>query len=274
MLFALAWGRRFGKKIILFSESTEADCVRFPWKERLKSYLVKQYGSALVGGKPQKRYMVKLGMPEEAIFFGYNVVGNDTFHPGKIRQLPRPLAPPYFLTINRFIPKKNLPFLIDAYAAYRHIAGHGAWHLVLCGDGPLGLQLEQQINTLGLGAVIHLPGFLQQEDLLPYFAHASCFIHASTHEPWGLVVNEAMAAGLPVLVSNRCGCFEDLVIEGLNGFGFDPENQHQLVNLMVQASSRQVDLTAMGQASLVHIQNYDPAYFAQGLKQAIDYVTS
>jgi glycosyltransferase involved in cell wall biosynthesis len=112
---------------------------------------------------------------------------------------------------------------------------------------------------------------LQQDELLPYFAHAKCFIHASTTEQWGLVVNEAMAAGLPVIVSNRCGCFEDLVVTGVNGFGFNPENQEELTNLMSKMSSVDVDLESMGKASLQHIEKYSPDYFAQGLNSAIEY---
>ena len=177
----------------------------------------------------------------------------------------------YFLSSNRFIPKKNLFFLLSAYSAYRQIAGANAWDLVLCGDGNLRSQIEQHITQLKIKDFVHLPGFLQQDDLLPYFAHASCFIHASIQEQWGLVVNEAMASGLPVLVSNRCGCFEDLVIEGVNGFGFDPENLQQLADLMLKMSSGEIDLQKMGQAALEHIQKFSPDYFAQGLVQAVEY---
>jgi 1,2-diacylglycerol 3-alpha-glucosyltransferase len=80
-----------------------------------------------------------------------------------------------------------------------------------------------------------------------------------------------MAAGLPVLVSNRCGCFPELVLEGVNGFGFDPENIEQLTQLMLKMSSGDVDLYTMGQAALGHIQKYSPDYFTQGLKQAIEF---
>jgi glycosyltransferase involved in cell wall biosynthesis len=82
-------------------------------------------------------------------------------------------------------------------------------------------------------------------------------------------VNEAMAAGLPVLVSNRCGCFEDLVIEGVNGFGFDPENANELASLMVKMSSDLTHLQSMGNAALDHIAQYSPDRFAQGLVGAV-----
>lgn len=271
MLFTLAWCLWHRKSAILLSETTENDASRSWWRELLKSWIVTKYQAALVGGNPHKRYMIKLGMPESGIFLGYDVVGNDCFHPDKIKHFSNPIKKPFFLAINRFISKKNLPFLISSYAVYSKIAGNNAWDLVLCGDGELSLQIKQQIAELELKNSIHLPGFLQEDEMLPYFAHAGCFVHTSTQEQWGLVVNEAMAAGLPVLVSNRCGCFEDLVLEGINGFGFDPENQQELTQLMIKISSDAVDLKAMSQASLKHIQNFSPNYFAQGLMQAVEY---
>jgi glycosyltransferase involved in cell wall biosynthesis len=271
MLQALLWSIFKNIPVILLSESKEDDAKRNLWQEILKSILIKLYKSALVGAECHKKYLIKLGMPKAAIFLGYDVVNNDSFHPDKIKHLPQPIAQPYFLAINRFVPKKNLSFLISSYSQYRQNMGNLAWDLVLCGDGELRPQIERQIADLELTKFIHLPSFLQQEELLPYFAHASCFIHASIQEQWGLVVNEAMAAGLPVLVSNRCGCFEDLVIEGVNGFGFDPGNQEELVQLMVKITSNVVDLAAMGKASLEHIQKFSPDYFAEGLMQAVEY---
>jgi glycosyltransferase involved in cell wall biosynthesis len=267
----LRWCRQNKALPILMSESKEDDAPRNWWQETIKSWLIKRYKAALVGGQPHKRYLIKLGMPADAIFFGYDVVGNDVLHGDKIKSLSSPFEKPYFLAINRFVSKKNLLFLISSYAAYRQVAGDKAWDLVLCGDGQQRPQMEQQITELALKDVVHLPGFLQQNELLPYFAHTSCFIHASIQEQWGLVVNEAMAAGLPVLVSNRCGCFEDLVIEGVNGFGFDPENSQQLTDLMLKVSSGEVDLAKMGHAALEHIQKFSPDYFGQGLMQAVKY---
>ncbi|WP_194073277.1 glycosyltransferase [Synechocystis sp. LEGE 06083] len=72
-------------------------------------------------------------------------------------------------------------------------------------------------------------------------------------------------------MSDNCGCFEDLIIEGVNGFGFDPENQVQLTNLMLKMNSGEVDLEMMGQAALNHTQKYSPDYFAQGLQQAVEF---
>jgi glycosyltransferase involved in cell wall biosynthesis len=83
-------------------------------------------------------------------------------------------------------------------------------------------------------------------------------------------VNEAMASGLPVLVSDRCGCAGDLVRNGINGFTFDPHNVEELSKLMVDLSRPETDLVAMGQASQEIISQWSPGRFAEGLAQAVD----
>lgn len=98
----------------------------------------------------------------------------------------------------------------------------------------------------------------------------SCFVHASTSEQWGLVVNEAMAAGLPVLVSNRCGCAADLVREGVNGFTFDPYDVEEMTRLMFRVAHGDVDRAALGQASREIIAEWGPERFAVGLEQAVE----
>ncbi|NJO59334.1 MAG: glycosyltransferase [Richelia sp. RM2_1_2] len=184
---------------------------------------------------------------------------------------PSETEQPYFLAINRFIKKKNISTIITAYSEYHQNHPSRAWDLILCGDGELRPQIETQIRELNLSQHIHLPGFLQPNELLSYFAHASCFIHASIQEQWGLVVNEAMAAGLPVIVSRCCGCFDELVIEEVNGFGFDGNQPSELANLMLRISSPNFDIGKMKLASLEHISQFGPSFFAEGLHKAVQY---
>jgi glycosyltransferase involved in cell wall biosynthesis len=271
MGLSLIWCKVNRIPSILLSESKEDDAIRHSLNENIKSLIVKQFDAALVGGYPHKRYLEKLGFNNSGIFIGYDVVGNEYFNPNKIRQLPRPIERSYFLAINRFILKKNIPFVVEAYAKYRNIFKEEAFDLVLAGDGELLPDVQEQVEKLELQAFIHFPGFLQIDQLLPFFAHASTFIHASSQEQWGLVVNEAMASGLPVFVSNLCGCFEDLVIDGVNGYGFNPEVVDDLVNLMTRATTGEIDLHAFGNASLDHIQNYSPEFHACQLIKAVKF---
>jgi glycosyltransferase involved in cell wall biosynthesis len=209
---------------------------------------------------------------------------------------------PFFLASARFVEKKNLPSLIHAYALYRAKAEKlkpmngnpekrnvetvpfdlcgppsiidsqsPAWDLVLLGDGDLRPSILKVRSSFGLDDHVHLPGFKQYPELPEYYARAGCFIHASTTEQWGLVVNEAMASGLPVLVSKRCGCAQDLVQDGINGFTFDPYNADELASLMLNMSeSLQDRLSAFGAASQRIISEWGPERFASGLRSAAE----
>ncbi len=115
-----------------------------------------------------------------------------------------------------------------------------------------------------------LRGFKQYDELPVYYALAKVFVLASTTEQWGLVVNEAMASGLPVLVSSRCGCAADLVAEGVNGFGFDPVNVRQLAELMLRCANPATDLAGMARASREKVASWGVERFAAGLKQAAE----
>jgi glycosyltransferase involved in cell wall biosynthesis len=272
--------------MVVMSESARQDEPRTWWKEMIKRRIVNLYSAALVGGKRHVEYLVELGMPRERIFVGYDVVDNEYFRQRaeEIRsqrlEVRRKCSLPenYFLASARFIEKKNLPRLIRAYAEYRdRLKGTGVtdpgynrgvpWELVLLGDGPLRETLNAQRSTLNLHANVHLSGFKGYDELPVYYALAKAFVHASTTEQWGLVVNEAVASGLPVIVSDRCGCVPELV--NGNGFTFDPLDEHQLASLLLQMTLLPEDeRRRLAEASCRIAENFTPARFADGLERA------
>lgn len=277
-LVALAWCARTGTPAILLSDSTVHDEPRARWKEWVKSRIVLLYSSALVAGAPHVEYAAMLGMRRAGIFTGYDVVDNTHFQCGadaaraqeKVERTRLGLPENYFLASNRFIEKKNLPRLLEAYARYAAQAGEEAWHLVMLGDGPLKPILSAQAAAMGLTGLVHFPGFKQYEELPIFYGLASAFVHASSSEQWGLVVNEAMASGLPVLVSKRCGCAPDLVKSGMNGFTFDPFDVEDIAGRMLQITQRDCDLAPMGHASREIIRNWTPETFATNLVRAAE----
>jgi glycosyltransferase involved in cell wall biosynthesis len=271
---------------VIMSESNSWDEKRGVIKEWVKRRLACMYSAALVGGTTHKQYITELGMPSERILMGYDAVDNDYFavEAEKSRnqeaenRKQHDLPEKYFLASARFVEKKNLARLIQAYARYRVMAEKveggkqkaGIWDLVLLGDGPLKSDLCQLISDLGLRNSVLLPGFKQYNELPVYYALAAAFVHASTTEQWGLVVNEAMASGLPVLVANRCGCATDLVQNGVNGFTFDPYNVEQMAQLMFQVSAfPPFKLSAFGSASQRLISSWGPDRFANGVSRAV-----
>ncbi|MBI1374430.1 MAG: glycosyltransferase [Phycisphaera sp.] len=270
---AVRWARRHGARVVLMSETTANDRARRWWRRALLRLWMGRYDAALVSGAAATEYLVGLGFPAERISTTYAAVDNAFFErraDEARRSGDRPCDVPaeaYFLACGRLIDeRKNFVRLIEAHARYVADAGAGAWPLVICGDGEDRAMIERAASTT---EGVSLVGFRQSPDLARYYAHAGGFIHAATREAWGLVVNEAMAAGLPVLVSNRCGCARDLVRNGVNGLTFDPDD----VNAMAAAMKRLVAMSAderdaMGQASRRIIADFSPQRFAEGLVEA------
>ncbi len=259
------------------SETTAHDFERHWWRELPKRRLLRVVGAALVGGRAHEEYLETLGLPPDQVFWGYDVVDNDHFARGAQRARrqaetredlfgpPRP----YFLASGRFVEKKNFPGLIEAFVEYRRTASN-PWDLVILGDGPTQPDVDQAIKQNGLRDAVHLPGFKQYDDLPLYYGLAGAFVHPSTTEQWGLVVNEAMAAGLPVLVSERCGCAPDLVEAGRNGYTFDPADPSDIAHTLQRVSQAEDGLDEMGQASREVIANWAPDRFGRGLERAIE----
>ena len=275
-----------GVPVVVMSESSRQDEHRTSWKEAIKRRIAGLYSAALVGGQRHVEYLAELGMPRERIFTGYDVVDNRYFRHkaeevrsqrSEVRQ-KYVLPENYFLASARFIEKKNLARLVQAYAEYRRRSevrsqksevgnDNAPWDLVVLGDGPLKADLCRLISDLRLNEHVHLPGFKPYEELPFYYALANAFVHASTTEQWGLVVNEAIASGLPVIVSNRCGCAPELV--NGNGFTFDPTNEDELATrLLEMASLSDEERKQLGDNSYRIAANFAPERFGEGLERA------
>jgi glycosyltransferase involved in cell wall biosynthesis len=284
-LVALRWCLDNAVPAMLMSETTAADEGRVWRKEFVKRRIVRRCSSALVGGMRHRDYLVALGMAPERIFTGYDAVDNRYFEEGAMEVRSRnsevrrkhDLPKDYFLASARFIPKKNLDGLIRAYAAYRaqtsdlRLPTSDPWSLVILGNGPLESGLRSLIADLSLQDSVLLPGFKQYDELPAYYGLANAFVHASRVEQWGLVVNEAMASGLPVIVSDRCGCVPDLVREGKNGYTFNPHDLAALTERMLQMSSlEQLERVRFADESRRIVGEFGPARFADGLEQAAE----
>lgn len=279
---ALRWCRQHDVPAILMSESKRDDEKRIRWKEKLKSLLyVRQYATALVGGRAHRDYLVELGVPSDRIFYGYDAVDNDYFveksaiaktNPQKIRkQDPAIPNKPFFLAVTRLIPRKNVARMIKAFAAYREQVGaQEAWDLVICGSGSEEENVQQLIANRDLSEAVHLPGFLTYEQIANWYGLAGAFVHPAFAEQWGLVINEACAAGLPILCSDTVGACSSLVKDGENGFSFDPQQTEQMTRVLVSVHKmEESDRLKMGQISQELVEQFSPNQFGKGLFSAI-----
>jgi glycosyltransferase involved in cell wall biosynthesis len=282
MRAGIQWCAKRRRPVILMSDSTAWDAPRRPWKEWIKKRIVANCSAGFVAGQPHADYLQSLGMPRRAMSLGYDVVDNDHIRAGAAAaraneathreslQLPEK----YFLAVARFVEKKNLPCLLRAFAIYRRQQRQQnaeAWDLVLVGEGPLREQLASLCNELHIAEHVHFTGH-QPYNILPHvYGLAEALVHPSTVEQWGLVVNEAMAASLPVLVSRRCGCASSLVKENENGWLFDPESETAIADRLVRmtnASPHEREQMASRSAEIV--ADFSLPRFAAGLEQAIE----
>jgi glycosyltransferase involved in cell wall biosynthesis len=242
--------------------------------------IVSQFDAALAGGSPQARYIENLGLSRDRIFTPYNAVDNHFFamraarareDPRRYHHLPGLESPaPFFLASGRFIARKNFSRLLEAFGAYvRSRPGDNAWRLIILGDGP---ERQHLLDTARHGPgseFVTFAGYQQANEVAVYYGLAGAFIHPALADQWGLVVNEAMAAGLPVLVSTGAGAAEDLVRHGVNGLTFDPYSIDAMADAMCQMSRSGADLARMGHKSSELIDGWSPRRFAEGLWQAV-----
>ena len=273
MRAAARWAKANGRASILMFETTRWDQRRWWWKELPKRWFVRRYfDSGFAGGSSHRDYLVELGIQEGRIWERYDVVDNHYFasHAKQVRLAQEDergrleLPDKYFLYAGRFSPEKNLTRLLEAYRVYREAQPDG-WGLVLLGDGP---QREELQGIAREAAIAHVrwPGFRQADELPSYYGLSGGFILPSTKEPWGLVVNEAMASGLPVLVSDRCGCAADLVEQGGNGRTFDPHDVGEMADRMSWlASLGEAERDALGHRSEEVIAGYTPEVWGESL---------
>jgi len=258
---------------IVMSETKADDVPRVWWKELIKRQMLKKCSAALVGGAIHADYLVSLGMPRDRIAHGYDVVDNEYFAQGAAAartdalRLRAHLGLPdrYFLASVRFIKRKNIDNLLRAYAMYRRRSTVAPWGLVVAGSGEEKAAYDALVRDLSIDGVVW-PGFIQYEGLPLYYGLASAFVHPASGEPWGLVVNEALASGLPVIVSRTVGARYELVEEKHNGYSFEPSAPEQLAERLLEVSQLDADrLEAMRGAAFATAAKWTPDRFGRGL---------
>ncbi|WP_448658014.1 glycosyltransferase [Sphingomonas sp. CJ99] len=191
--------------------------------ELVKAMLLLPYRGGFAAGRRAREYLNFLGLRRRRVTEGYDTVSLD-----RLRTLASAPPPAWeqrpFLAVARFIPKKNLGTLIAAYAQFRQRHPQSPRRLNLCGGGQLEGELRAQADRLGIADHVDFMGFLPQPAIADAMAGALCLLLPSREEQWGLVVNEALAFSLPILVSNNVGAIDTLVRPLGNGFVLDPED--------------------------------------------------
>ena len=242
-------------------------------RDALKKFLFSRCSAVLYVGTANHEYFSYFGVPEERLFRAPHAVDNDRFMAETNKtsrdrwrvELGIPESAPVVLFVGKFVPQKCPLQLVRAFKAAE--INHA--YLVLVGDGPLERDIRDEVG--GASNVKVLP-FQNQSELPLIYSTADLLVLPSygPHETWGLVVNEAMAAGVGVIVSSHVGCGPDLVRS--NGLIFEAGDDAALTNALRSALSDEKKLREWGAASKEIVKGYSFEERTVGLLKAIHYV--
>ncbi len=180
-------------------------------------------------------------------------------------------ARPVILFASKLQERKHCDHLIAAYAKLSREGGEPLPYLVVVGDGEARAALEGQAAATGFDS-IRFCGFRNQSELPRFFDLATVFVLPSRHEPWGLIVNEAMNARRAAIVSDDVGCGPDLIADGTNGFIYPVGDVDGLANALRRVLDTPGVAEAMGERAFERMAHWGFEEDVQGLRRALGQV--
>jgi glycosyltransferase involved in cell wall biosynthesis len=273
---ALIWAKSHSAHFVAWIESTSRD-QRNPslLAAFIKRQFIRNCSAFAVPGRSAFEYVTSMGVPAERIHTAPNAVDNQRFAnlARTVREYKAQtrtdlgLPPRYFVYAGRVTREKGVFQLLEAYTQLapelRSQVG-----LVLVGEETARNELMKNAAKIYPGTVV-FPGFAQRDQLAAFYALAEVLVFPTLSDTWGLVVNEAMACGLPIIASDVAGCVADLVHDGENGYVIPSANVGKLSEAMA-AFARDPQLASrMGQRSARLIEDFSPEGCAAGLATAV-----
>jgi glycosyltransferase involved in cell wall biosynthesis len=245
-------------------------------KPLLHSLYAQLCSACLAIGTRNAEFYRSIGVPAERIVHVPYVVDNAFFASrvhelkqdvrGLRRSLGLPTDLPVILFASKLQPRKRAMDLLDAHTALRHQGVESA--LAIVGSGEDEQCLRDRVARQGLDHVYFF-GFQNQTELPRFYAASDIFVLPSENEPWGLVVNEVMAAGLPVVVAGEVGAAVDLVRAGENGYTFSAGDIPALTDALRTMLADPPRLVRMGQRSADLIATWGVEQWVKGVNEAL-----
>jgi glycosyltransferase involved in cell wall biosynthesis len=271
-----AFARLKGARTALWVEVTyDAWVTRRRWKEAIKAKVFPRADAILTAGEDGRSLAERYGAQSERIFRVPHVI--DAAHyirgselsPSERERLRHELGlrGVTFIYVGRLWHGKGLTYLLDGFAALQ--ARDGAeTSLLLVGDGPEEESLRNQCMEKGLRNVV-FSGFHGADTLPRLYGLADVFIFPTLGDPFGLVVLEAMACGLPIITTSAAGEIADRVEESVNGFIVKPANTEELRDRMMTLASNEELRRTMGAASATKVAGQSPNDWAEAFENAL-----
>lgn len=278
MLYSILWCRIHGVPYIINCESHFLN--RRGWfKSLLKKvfypFIVKNASAYLATGKFSSEYLIYYGADFKNIFYFPNTPDIEFFSENsklsgdekkKFKEDLGVSGRYVIIFVGRMVEEKGVDTLIEAFRMVREKFSDVS--LVLIGEGPLKEKYQDYVSSRKIPDV-HFTGFVQNRELPRYYGMADIFVLPSRMEPWGVSVNEAMASGLPVILSDKVGSRGSLLKGGENGFMFKSEDYKELAKKIEKLLHNPEMMREMGKNSRSIVKKYDYSYCEQNLEWAL-----
>lgn len=265
------------KPFLIWSYSTPHVSRNISWKQRILRMILPKMANAAIGmGSEAREDLKKYGISDDALFDAKNAVENSQFlseHPREGRLDIRrefEISGFCYLYVGSLIHRKGVDYLLDGWEAFSKEIGKDV-SLVLVGDGKLRESLIRRAASMEFDNVKFL-GFIPPEKLPEIYKACDIFVFPTLEDVWGLVVNEAMASGLPVICSKYAGCAPDLIVENQNGWIVDPIDRSTLVETFLKAWEARGERELLGKCSQKIIGKVSIQAMAEGFRRAVRHV--
>jgi glycosyltransferase involved in cell wall biosynthesis len=236
LLYSIFIGKIYSKAIALRLDTVEFSNVKFIrriLKKKVFWMFDKIFNYFLAIGSLTIKYLKNMGIDESKIKIFSYVVDNDFFKKGALltndqkKWLRDTLKIPdnvkVIISVAKFS-EREAPW--DLLKTFNLMKDDNS-HLLLVGDGPIRSDLEEYVNN-NIKNKVTFAGYIKYPELPKYYGISNVFVHTSMNEPWGVSVQEALAAGLPVITSMFVGASYDLIKEGENGFTYESNDVNDL----------------------------------------------
>ncbi len=252
------------------------------WKNKLKKKIFPYFYNHFLDGlvvpsTAAQNFQLSLGVQENKIFVAPYVVDNELIKTiaeqtdrNKLRaewQIPEDALIVVFCA--KFLPRKSPQDLLQAFSKVTVPNSY----LVLVGDGPLKESLETEVKQLNIEEKVRFLGLVKYSELPNVYTASDILVHPAEWEPYGLIVNEAMICGIPVIVSNRVGAGYDLVQEGVTGYTYPCKDVEALARLLNQVLSDRLLLKSLGQAAQKRMETWSSKEHIEAIIKAVKTIT-
>lgn len=261
----LRWGRSKKRKVIVFDDSKFTGYNRNALVNFIKKRLTKLADGYLVPSEDYDEEYKKWNIGIEKLSYGLNCVDNSFFSSSHKKE---DFNTKKIICVARLVPIKNLKTLLRCWRSIEDLDQD--YQLIIIGDGPELKPLQLLMSELMLSRVKFL-GFQKRRVIARLFSLSNAFILPSLLEGWGMVVNEAMAAGLPILLSDKINAGHTLLRNNVNGYSFDPNEETTITDVILKyIKLSEPDKLKMSLAALSTIEKYDFDYLGEQLLAAIN----